>query len=402
VSVATPDVPEEIYDLTLHTSIGSDVKHHVVKVIREYNPDFYFIHWTDNQIRFENGKWGENKDKLEETIRKIAFLDPAFAVVTGDNTIMDELNKLDRDRTLHGWFDALDSCDFPVYAVPGNHDAQSWGNSYMHHWYKAISGDSMDVSSEYGACYLLGIDSAVEQFSDLEFYTPLRHEWIRDRLAEHQASALRLVFHHLCFYVPYRLFHEQKVDMVFFGHWGMDERFQLRSPGLPKGPPPRRRNMRSYEKEFAKLPLPDPLYPTWYTQCADNFHTELPFRLVRVKNGKITSSTDPEFSNPWHTKSWERYLHGLKNINFGFSPNNDGTNRMVACTINNQLSEKFESGLIRFYMPKGSYQVSTKNGHLYQTVDSDDGKTSICYVRVNYPAKSTIVVRLVPRTKGPQ
>ncbi|MBN8209751.1 metallophosphoesterase [Bacillus sp. NTK071] len=149
VEVTIPEnVPEELYDLEVsYTANGqrkTDEQPHSVKVVKEFNKDFTFLHLTDTHVGSprnlgstddpstvsagrlkEAGMWNPVEEKrwlyLQKAIKEVNLKNPDFVVVTGD-LMFGQLNPLEYIYEYEETYRVLQKLDVPVYLVPGNHD----------------------------------------------------------------------------------------------------------------------------------------------------------------------------------------------------------------------------------------------------------------------------------------
>ncbi|TKD70837.1 metallophosphoesterase family protein [Pseudalkalibacillus hwajinpoensis] len=149
VNVTIPEsVPEELYDLVVsYTANGqrkTDEQPHSVKVVKEFNKNFTFLHLTDTHVGSprnlgstddsstinagrlkEAGMWNPNEEKrwlyLQKAIKEVNLKNPDFVVVTGD-LMFGQLNPLEYIYEYEETYRVLQKLDVPVYLVPGNHD----------------------------------------------------------------------------------------------------------------------------------------------------------------------------------------------------------------------------------------------------------------------------------------
>lgn len=148
VTVLIPDnVPENLYDLQVsYTTNGSEIKDsqpHSVKVVKEFNSNFKFMHLTDLHIgsprNIENplnlvqaGFWNLDENKrwlyLQDEIKEVNLQNPDFVIITGD-IMFGQMNPLEYTYEYNEIYRVLQQFNVPIYLVPGNHDYYAEDNT---------------------------------------------------------------------------------------------------------------------------------------------------------------------------------------------------------------------------------------------------------------------------------
>jgi 3',5'-cyclic AMP phosphodiesterase CpdA len=231
----------ELYDLTIEadTSIGhiSDGQRHAVSVIDGPKKDLTFISLADIHVH-ERGLSGfaqKQTDKgispdgrpifFEKAIEQVNLIRPDFVVVLGDN-VRGQKNPGEYQKEFEWFFKELARFEVPTFLVPGNHDLyvnqvdglRVWQENIGPPWYSFDIGDShFTCVNTYEWPYAdrivmkkLGLFVYPHKWQgeileakdekDVSTYSG-QLAWIRDDLAAHQNSPLRLMLLH---HDPYR------------------------------------------------------------------------------------------------------------------------------------------------------------------------------------------------------
>ncbi len=112
------------------------------------------------------------------------------------------------------------------------------------------------------------------------------------------------------------------------------------------------------------------------------------FRVVRLKNGRVISST----YNGHKTAPIPFGREEASPLRVQFEPANDGTHNNVTATVTNDYLEDYPQCRLTFVLPNGQYSVN--KGAIESSITSDDQKYVILSIRVDLPAKKSTVVRV--------
>lgn len=111
------------------------------------------------------------------------------------------------------------------------------------------------------------------------------------------------------------------------------------------------------------------------------------FRVVRLKNGRVESST----YDGHKTASIPFGREETPPLRAQFEPANDGTHNNVTATVTNDYLESYPRCRLTFVLPNGQYSVD--KGYIESSITSDDQKYVVLSIRVDLPAKKSITVR---------
>lgn len=373
------DAPVELYDLKVTSKYGVDTMDRAVKIIDHYKETFSFIHISDVHVgdrAYENS--------FQKIIEEINLLNLEFVLITGDITTECEnvgrmmmynaggkvsdtngapyKNKTDEENKKvcmneHKIFlNLLSKLRVPSFVVPGNHDMAGIYNEPSRKIYGQTIGKRY-YSFDYGDFHFTGIDNSQMMeatpliYLDIKGYDDLEDEqlkWLENDLKSAQNRKLKFAF----FHVPINkgdskfkaLLKQYNVDMAFFGHLHFDAVYSKTKP-------------------------------IWVqtTSTGDTQWDKNGYRLIRIKDGAIFSYT--------YAGDKKASIVSEK-LNLQCSPENNGMNDEVKCTVKNDLNENFNSALVKFIMPRdGSYDIS--GGTLQQEVKGD--KFKVLYVNVDIP-----------------
>jgi hypothetical protein len=268
----------------------------------------------------------------------------------------------------------------PVFSAAGNHCVGP-GCTIRPGHYKTIMGKRI-WNQRYGDYHVLTLDNCIFNLCngykfDRGNYYAERERWIVDQLEKNQDAKLTFLGVHIgmdsftdlpgkSWFGAMKTYSKINgnwidkygVDMVLHGHWGKDNVSDHGSQG------------------------------TTFVETRDiTGKTGKAYRLIRVKDGRVKSFT---------YKGDAKLSITAGSLGVEFAAQNDGSVSANAATIRNDLDEHFEHGLVKFVMKKGDYSVSSEptGARLGQSIDSDDGKYTICYVRYGIPAKQNSVITI--------
>jgi hypothetical protein len=374
IKAAIPsDIPFELYDLTVTASGGIfDTTQNAVNVINAFDSNFYFVHVTDTHTPthlyyYESGADTDSSElvDLREVIKDINLINPAFLVITGDLINEGELEDFQYRRYFTRAQRVLGELEVPIYLTDGNHDVGGWDDTpppageSRRTWWRFFgwpyldnppSGEShtQDYSFDYGACHFVGMEAYINYdmwrsaIYGSQSFTNEQLSWLSTDLAGASGSQLQILFYHYDFSSQLNLA-SLGVDLALYGHGHVDK-------GSLTGWP---LNIET-------------------KSCCDGNRA---YRLIRISSSTITPK--PTFSAG----------SSGNNLSISFSPANNGTATHVTASIVNNLSERFEHAMVRFYMKNDGSSYTVTNGSLIQTVQSDS--VVICYVGVDILGSSS-------------
>lgn len=290
------EVPEgavpELYDLSIEaeTSLGtvSDGQEHALAVVEDDDDNFTYISLADVHVhRRDISTWvSAQTDKgispegvplfFYEAIDQVNLVRPDFVVMLGDY-VRAQNDPGDYEIEFENYFRALQRFQVPVFMVPGNHDLYVCGVDGKRVWEENIG--PLYYSFDVGDCHFACVNTyqwpyqdrvVMSKFGGLISY-PRKWQgqilgagddeetmppegqpaWLRDDLAAHGESLLRIVLLHHCPFTPEgkgaafdnqefaavlrfggggagrealrKLFSQKKVDLVMSGHRHHDD-----------------------------------------------------------------------------------------------------------------------------------------------------------------------------------
>jgi len=383
IQALVPSVPVyELYDLVVTANGGiDDTTWNAVRVIPQFKDDYYFIHVTDPHLvthlyYYERGADTDTSEivDLREVINDVNIINPEFVLLTGDFVNEGELEEFLDKRYYTRSQALLTEFEVPVYLTSGNHDLGGWddtpppdGNA-RRNWWRFFGWTRCDdpppgapwytqnYSFDYGPVHYVGLEAYINYDNwrsgiyGGESFTSGQMQWLEDDIAAHSASAAHVLFYHYDFSNQISL-NALGADMALWGHTHRDE------------------------DDFS--------HP--YDIGTDNTcGGGRSYRLIRGSGGILqpTSAVSAGSSGD--------------NLEVTYSPANDGTNSSVTAYITNDISERFENGLIRFLMPNEPGTFDVTGGTLLQTDDS--GAYTVCYVGVDIQQSSSqsVTITLTP------
>ncbi len=362
-----PDAPEELYDLQVSSSAGTDTSLHAVKIVSAFPSNYYFVQLTDTQPYLPD-HW----TKLADLIDQLNIIQPEYVVLTG-NVV--EFGTETEWRSILPYFDKL---QVPVYFTPGNQDI-FWvdccsRNVYLDRWKKYVG--PLEYSFDFG-----GVHHTMLNISGYEDIKPevtqclgtvaitvtacpysnldsSQSSWLAQDL-QSAGGKLKLVFAHQLEDDPAD--HHPNLEETMqtygakafiYGHFHQDG-YQLKN-GIH-----------------------------WVmTTTAQNGN----YRLFRV------SPTDISGFN--YNNSASQSIPAYGNLKISYSPANDGSAQAVTAAITNNLYETFDGVKLRFVMPKIAKPYQASGGVILQTVQGD-AKTLV-YVKTSVLPASAKQVAVMP------
>jgi hypothetical protein len=383
ISTEVPDVQIcELYDLVVTADGGIvDTTKHSVRVIPQFQSDYYFIHITDTHLPTELYYYEEGADTdsscivdLREIIKDVNIINPEFVLLTGDfineGDLEDFMSKhyFTRAQAMLGEFNV------PVFLTSGNHDIGGYASTPVpagtarRTWWKFFGWPRLDsppsgapwttqnYSFNYGPVHYVGLEAYInydgwrQNYYGGQSFTTGQLNWLSNDLAA-AGSATKVLFYHSDFSSQINLTN-LGAAMALSGH---------------------------VHRDTGSITTP-PYNLTTNNAC----NGERSYRLVRVTDGVV------------HPTGTITAGGSGGNLNVVFSPANDGTHSTVTANITNIINQRFEHSQLRFIMPGevGSYAVT--GGALVQ-VDSS-GPCAVCYVGVDILAGSSKTVTVTLNT----
>jgi len=368
----------ELYDLRVTASGGIlDDVINAVRVIDGYKDSYYFVHLTDTHLPthlfYEDTGSSTDESELNdlyEVIKDINLIRPEFVLLTGDLINEGELEDFECRRNHTRAIEMLKKFEVPVYLVPGNHDLGGWtatpppqGTSRKEWWRffgwrqpqippTRAEFYTHDYSFDYGNIHFTGLeaydnyDSYMYDVYGAESFIPSQITWLQNDLAA-AGSKKKVLFYHYDFKSELDL-NALGVDMALWGHIHSDDG-----------------NINLVPYNLATAAVCD---------------GKRAFRVIRVNNGTL----QPQSTTRTHSNG------DMLTINFNTA--NNGTLDFVSATINNNYSQTFNNGLVKFIMPLSQYGYSVTNGMLEQVLVSET--TAICYVRINITPLNTFTTSI--------
>lgn len=380
VTASVPkDAPIELYAIEVSSQKDTDKKERAVKVIDRYKDTFTFIHLSDVHVGDKTFE-----ERFQKIVAEINLLNPEFVLITGDITTECEnvgrmlmfnagmkvsdtngapyKNKPDEENKKvcvneHKIFlNLLSKLRVPSFVVPGNHDLAGIYNEPSKKIYEEMIGRRY-YSFDYGDFHFTGIDNSQMMeatpliYYDIKGYDDLEGEqlkWLENDLKHAQDKKLKIAF----FHVPINkggsqfksLLKKYNVDMALAGHL-------------------------HFNAVYSKTK------PIWLqtTSTGDTQWDKNGYRLIRIKDGAIFS----------YTYAGDKKASIMPDkLKVQCSPENNGMNDEVKCTIKNELNENFGGAFLKFIMPRGAdYDIS--DGTLQQEVKGN--KFKVLYVSVDIP-----------------
>jgi len=382
LSVTVPaEVPAEIYGLEGTGSGGGfDEVDHAVTVRQSVEDNFYFIHITDTHLPthkyyYESGADSDTTEMedLHEVIDDINIINPAFVLLTGDiineGELEDYLDKRYFTRTQR----ILQRLDVPVFMTAGNHDVGGWDDTpppdgtARRNWWKFFgwrylndppAGDGVhtqNYSFDYGGVHFIGIE-AYNNYDrwrrptyGTDSFTDSQLDWLVDDIGTVSPATPVVAFYHKDFQDQLNL-GSLGIDGSLWGHVHYTDG-----------------NINAHPFDLSTETVCD---------------GERAMRLVRVSGSSVIPSEPIDAGS-----------NGGK-LTLSFDAANDGTQSEITATVDNNQSEDFEHGLIRFLVDAEHAPYQVDNGELLQTVV--DGGVATCYVRVTMPSHSNTYVTISP------
>jgi|GEM_PF-7062015 len=379
IATLPSNIQEELYDLTVYgPNKIKETSYHSVKVINDFKESYSFVHIADIHTNPFGDSRGKTNKILEKIIKEINLINPEFVLLTGDFV----------GSGVPGYYinflSILSELEVPIYIVAGNHEIFSHtlpnGVSYPPYpQHKAVYEKYIGplyYDFQYNNHLYIGFFTANfgrwmdEQENSVGGFRleNSKREWISRELEKFKNFPLKILFNHFPSaiwlstseegpkfgeYELRSLYDNYKINMELHGHLHRDTLVHVGS-------------------------TPTLLLETRGIQKQD----KMGYRLIRIKGNNIerfSYNNEPLASIPWN------------NLDISYSPSNSGLSNEVTATITNQLSEPFESALIKFIMPKKVDNFKVENGIIVQIAENNDTKT--LYVRTRVEPNSSKVVK---------
>jgi 3',5'-cyclic AMP phosphodiesterase CpdA len=366
----------ELYDLVVTADGGiEDTTWNAVRVIPELKDDYYFVHITDSHLvthlyYYESGADTDTSeiDDLREVINDINIINPEFVLFTGDIINEGELEEFLDKRYYTRTQALLTEFEVPVYLASGNHDIGGWDDSpppdgnARRNWWRFFGWKRCDspppgapwytqnYSFHYGPVHYIGLEAYIN-YDGWRYgtyggksFTSGQMQWLGDEIDANPGSAAHVLFYHRDFSNQINL-NSLGADMALWGHTHRND------------------------DDFSHP------HDIGTDNTCDGARA---YRLIRVSGGTLQPTYTVDAGSDG------------SNLEVDFFPGNDGTYYSVRADITNDLSERFEHGLIRVLMPNEPGTLNVTGGTLLQTDDS--GPYTTCYVGVDILESSTKTV----------
>ena len=223
VAEVPPSTPIGTYDVRVAVAGITDRQPNAVRVLDRIPTRFRFVHVSDSQFADPTGSM-EPGDRyapgygpaeiLEQELRELRYLDPAFCVFSGDL-----LFGADYPSEYENGWKIWSAAGVPVFLVPGNHDGYASTRAWEFQGLRAKPRDGLeywrryfgplDYSFDLGAWHFVALNSysgAPERRDGFLFVVrnyggallPAQLDWLRKDLAAATAAGKRTVvfLHH--------------------------------------------------------------------------------------------------------------------------------------------------------------------------------------------------------------
>jgi hypothetical protein len=402
VRLAVPaDASPELFTLKVSNSALVSVQRQSVSVSPAFDSDFYILHITDEQIVNEYhtdpsgqfykmvGTWEEMKWMQEP----INLINPRFVVVTGDqidfNGALDGWNNwvnweykphgrkiFSREETLaienrlsEMYHDCHKGYRVPYVETPGNHDVAPPG--------KLLAGSKIEWFPISAALYENWFGQRSWSFRMGDFYV-LMHDWSDASLKAWAAQDYEAASH------------DPSINFRLIG-----QHFHTKWDGAPTG-------NAAFRPDACELMLIGHGHTEATIQTSPYYiyedgpafkYGETGFFNFRRTAGRWSCDQTVAPRNPTND-FWPLFTDNgiVKKVRCDQSASRNVTVRSV--TITNDLPQNFYDGRVRFVLSKGKYS-GAQNGKILAEYDSADETKTVVLVRVNIPAKGTVMVTML-------
>ncbi len=386
-----PDAALETYDLSVRAfGIGADTARNAVRVLEAFPDSFYIVHVTDTHLPttlywYDNGADADSSciEDYRAVIEDLNIINPMFAVHTGDVVNEGELEDyLDR-RYYSRAKRLMGELTVPQYLVAGNHDVGGWNatpppdGTARRAWWRFFGwpylddpppGDDLrtqNYSFDFGNVHFAGMEAYINYdgwrygtYGSTSF-TQGQMVWLQQDLEQAQASTWKVLFYHYDFQGqldPGAL----DVDLYLWGHIHADSETQIGD--------------------------------AWSIATDRVCDGHRAYRVVRFTPDGVTAS--PTLSAGMSGQT----------LSASYAPGNDGTATEVTATVYNSHNQRFEHGLLRFFMAPQGAPYGADGGELLQTVrttGANGDSVVICYVRTDLLPRSVATVAVRPSAACP-
>lgn len=345
-------IPPEVFQLTVkHAAAGAAANRHSVKILRNYETNFYILHYADPQVEQEkatlsNGTGGRHGSvqAISWTVPAINLINPRFLINTGDevdNGVAELYPK---------YLDAIATLDAPLLITRGNNDRGSYEL-----WKRDIGPATYSITM--GSFYVCMKD--YESNDCLAWFTN-----------DYAAS-----------------FADTNIAFRLFG-----QHYNTGGSGYapPAGQYPHLMLV-GHNHVFATLSA-DP-YPVLSTRKAWDYGACAIFEFHKTSGGwKCPNATDHGASNKLLLYGdWGRPSH----VANSFLRANDGTALTNTACITNSLDYDFWDGRVRFLMRKTAAGYAVSGGEKTAEYDYTATNTAVL-VKVNIRRNALTAVTVSP------
>lgn|GEM_PF-3175430 len=352
-----PSIPHGLYSLAVWFNAYRDTQYNAIDYIDSFPSSFKFIQFSDPHVGYS-----DNTSKyIGETVRDINFINPDFAILTGDFA-----EKGNHPEWYEEALDSLKRLRVPVYVISGNHDWYNWmylptdENNYLEY-----VNPFANYSFEFGNSFFILLDSGEDDLpsftSNCYGLTDAQIVWTDSVLSRYQEDKTGFIFMHGPFWDDennenrygkeqfIELCSAYNVDMVFCGHVHKNKFFD--------------KDGNRYTGDIY------PISGTKFIQTTTSGKSDYEncgYRLIRIQNDSILNySTDPDGDG---TRNFATSLM-LSSIDESYVLTTDSLN--AAIIVRNNSNETFKNTKIYIDMnPDTTYKVSvgniisSNNGHL--------------------------------------
>ncbi len=370
-------IVSELYDLRVTASGGiDDTTWNAVSVIPEFRNDYYFVHVTDphmpdHQFSSSGAVPADSTESVDmrAVIDDINLIHPEFVLLTGDVVNEGELEDYEGWRSYSRVQYLLTELEVPVFLVTGNHDVGGWDSTpppdgtARQNWWRFFGWARLDdpppgapwrtqnYSFDYGPVHYIGMEAYIN-YDDWRAwiyggtsFTSAQLDWLDQDLAV-AGPGTDVMFFHDDFNNDLNV-NSLGVEMTLSGHVHYDV-------GSLSGPP-------------------------WELKTDNVCDGARSFRVVKVSGSTLAPQSTLQAGSSG------------QELTISYSPANDGTNDVVTATIDNNYSQRFEQGRIKFHMPKENGATYAVQGGTLLQVD-DTGDDAICHVEIDLVANRVVQV----------
>ncbi len=372
-----PDAPADRYEIILKTSTGNVSSTGALKVVQEFQDEYYIIHTSDAH-RWQHPYDGHNiHRKMSEIVKIGNVLDVQIFIETGDNMYSVKNHPWREEAYFHG-FPELDIVGMhdstaATFIVPGNHDSprnavelDEGGPDYTADFYNTYYG-LQHYQFTYGDSRFVAVNDSwfyreKEKYeSEYEYQRKESVQWLKDT-----PGTFSLVAGHTGRWFE-TIDDGYSYSMAICGHLHWD--------GME--------NPHAVNDELKRYFAISPRYP-------NSFY----FNLYRVNNttGEFTTPSGKtgvvevlKSGNPGNPQTWEL------NYELSYAKSNNGSYTDNTATIRNDFDFPFEGASVRFVMEKGNqYEITQGTGYIEQQFDGDEFR--IVDVKFDVPAGTSSTI----------